>query len=195
MASSSRPSGRPERKRDTAGYFQKIAPSASTSGASASKPVFDVFINHRGPDVKKTLASRIYNILRERKVTVFLDSEELEYGDFLPKKIEAVIRSATLHIAIFSKKYGESPWCLAELSCMLKSGAKIVPIFYYADRTDLRYVAQRKGIYADAFNRHKKKCRYSSKQIEEWEEALYKASFYSGQIIKSIKYVPQLLSL
>ncbi|GLJ52903.1 hypothetical protein SUGI_1127010 [Cryptomeria japonica] len=111
--------------------------------------------------------------------------EELEYGDFLPTTLEAAIRGATLHIAIFSKSYAESVWCLAELSCMIKSGTKIVPFFYYVEPNDLRYVAQRKGIYADSFERHKNKRRYSPDKLKEWEYALHKVSFYSGEIIKN----------
>ncbi|XP_059066955.1 disease resistance protein Roq1, partial [Cryptomeria japonica] len=172
----------------TMGAFQEIAPYASTSGTSSipiQKPCFDVFINHRGPDVKKTLATRIYDILHDMKVTAFLDSKELEYGDFLPTAIEAAIRGANLHVAIFSVHYAESPWCLEELSLMVKSGVKIVPIFYYVEPSDLRYVAQGKGKYVAAFNKHEKKCRYRPEKLQEWKRALSDVSFYSGQIIKN----------
>ncbi|XP_059070408.1 disease resistance protein Roq1-like [Cryptomeria japonica] len=158
MASSSTSSGQTEREpansyntgripeNEIMGAFNEIAPSPSTSSTLIRKPSYDVFINHRGPDVKKTLATRIYNVLGNMGVTAFLDSKELDYGDFLPATLEAVIRGAALHLAIFSKNYAESPWCLAELSYMLKSGAKIVPIFYYVDPTALRYIAEKKGI-------------------------------------------------
>ncbi|GLJ53891.1 hypothetical protein SUGI_1151170 [Cryptomeria japonica] len=179
-------SGRSESDPANTATFHEIAPSASASGTSSTliqKPCYDVFINHRGPDVKETLASSIYNLLADMKVAAFLDSEELDYGDFLPTAIEAAIRGATLHIAIFSKRYAESPWCLAELSSMLKSGAKIVPVFYHVEPNDLRYVA--KGTYADYFERHEEKCRYSPQKLKEWKEALSEVSFYSGEIIKN----------
>ncbi|XP_057834368.2 TMV resistance protein N-like [Cryptomeria japonica] len=112
-------------------------------------------------------------------------SEELEYGDFLPTAIEAAIRGANLHIAIFSERYAESPWCLEELSLMVKSGVKIVPIFYYVEPSDLRYVAQGKGKYVAAFNKHEKKCRYKPEKLQEWKRALSDVSFYIGQIIKN----------
>ncbi|GLJ15338.1 hypothetical protein SUGI_0251540 [Cryptomeria japonica] len=112
------------------GAFDGFAPSASTCASKLIKrPSYNVFINHRGPDVKHTLASVLYGILTAMALSVFLDSEELEYGDFLPRTIEAAMASALLHIAIFSKGYAESPWCLAELSFMLKSGATIIPIY------------------------------------------------------------------
>ncbi|XP_059070249.1 disease resistance protein Roq1 isoform X2 [Cryptomeria japonica] len=197
MASSSTSSGQTEREpansyttgripeNESMGAFNEIAPSASTSSTLIRKPSYDVFINHRRPDVKKTLATRIYNVLGNMGVTVFLDSKELEYGDFLPATLEAVIRSATLHLAILSKNYAESPWCLAELSYMLKSGAKIVPIFYYVDTTDLRYIGEKKGMYVGAFDKHEEKRRYSREKLQEWKDALYKVSFYSGEIVKN----------
>ncbi|XP_057869576.2 TMV resistance protein N [Cryptomeria japonica] len=168
------------------GAFHELAPSASFSASSLlQKPQYDVFINHRGPDVKEKLASRLYNIFNEMKLTAFLDSQELEYGDFLPTTLEAAMRSASLHIAIFSEKYAKSPWCLAELSFMLKTGAKIIPVFYYVEPTDLKYVAQGKGIYVDAFVEYEKKRRYSPERLQEWKMALNNVSFYIGQIIKN----------
>ncbi|GLJ44460.1 hypothetical protein SUGI_0932860 [Cryptomeria japonica] len=168
--------------------FRGIAPSpvgTSSQLIKNLKPSFDVFINHRGPDVKHKLAGSIYNILNDMEITVFLDSKELEYGDFMPTTLEAAMRGASLHIAIFSKRYAESPWCLEELFFMLKTGAKIIPVFYYVEPTDLRYVAQRKGIYVDAFKKHEKKRRYSPEKLREWKKALYDVSFYTGEIIRN----------
>ncbi|XP_059073558.1 disease resistance protein RPV1-like [Cryptomeria japonica] len=105
------------------------------------------------------------------KLMVFLDSEELEYGDFFPTTLEAAMRSAPLHIAIFSENYAKSSWCLAELSYMLKVGAKIIPVFYHVE--------------PKAFKGHEQKGRYSLEQLEEWKRALYNISFYNGQIIRT----------
>ncbi|GLJ33420.1 hypothetical protein SUGI_0672590 [Cryptomeria japonica] len=166
------------------GAFEEIAPPLSTFASTLSKkPCYDVFINHRGPDVKQTLASSIYNILDNMGVTAFLDSEELEYGDFLPTTLQAAMRSALLHVAIFSPNYAKSAWCLAELSFMLKTGAKILPIFYNVNPTDLRWVAQGKGVYVDAFLQYENKRRYSPEKLAEWKKALHDVSFYTGGII------------
>ncbi|XP_057836205.2 disease resistance protein RPV1 isoform X2 [Cryptomeria japonica] len=174
--------------------FDGIAPSAPTSASNLmKKPSYDVFINHRGPDVKSTLASALYGILTGMALSVFLDAPELEYGDFLPRTIEAAMSSALVHIAIFSERYAESPWCLAELSFMLKSGAPIIPIFFCVDPDDLRCVDQDEGKYVEAFKHHKKKCRYSPEQLEEWKVALFKVSYYSGEVISNKDYEKSLL--
>ncbi|GLJ38064.1 hypothetical protein SUGI_0774790 [Cryptomeria japonica] len=95
------------------------------------------------------------------------------------------MRNASVHIAIFSENYANSPWCLAELSFMLKTGAKIIPVFYYVEPTDLRYVPQGKGIYVDAFEEYDMKGRCSPEKLQEWKLALNNVSFYVGQIIKN----------
>ncbi|GLJ27313.1 hypothetical protein SUGI_0536060 [Cryptomeria japonica] len=92
------------------------------------------------------------------------------------------MKSASLHIAIFSKKYAESRWCLDELSFMFRTGTRIVPIFYYIDIGDVRYA---KGVYAEAFDLHKKKGRYSSEKLKEWKNALFNVSHNIGYIVNS----------
>eukprot|EP01018_Ginkgo_biloba_P022617 Gb_35111 [translate_table: standard] len=157
--------------------FEGIAPRGSGSSAT-DHHIYDVFINHRGPDVKKTLALSIYQILQHKGLRVFLDSEEFRYGDDLPARIQDAIRTATIHIAIFSPNYAQSPWCLAELSFMLKTGAKIIPVFYQVVPSDIRYIQS--GAYAYAFAQHEKKARYHSQKLDEWKEALHRVSFRYG---------------
>ncbi|GLJ33562.1 hypothetical protein SUGI_0674860 [Cryptomeria japonica] len=80
------------------GSYHGIAPSASTSASTfMQKLCDDVYINHRGPDVKVTLAISIYNILNSLNVKAFLDSEEFEDGDFIPTTLEAAMKSALVH--------------------------------------------------------------------------------------------------
>ncbi|XP_057847159.2 toll/interleukin-1 receptor-like protein [Cryptomeria japonica] len=134
--------------------FEGIAPSASTSGRSTDRKLpYDVFINHRGPDVKHTLAATLYKTLTGMGLRVFLDKEELELGDFPPAEIEEAMRSASLHIAILSQNYAQSPWCLAELSFILKTGIPIIPVFYHVEPADIRYAT---GVYAGAFSEDQK---------------------------------------
>ncbi|GLJ36539.1 hypothetical protein SUGI_0734160 [Cryptomeria japonica] len=161
--------------------FEEVAPAASTSGRH-TKPPYDVFINHRGPDVKHTLAAALYKTLTGIRLRVFLDSEELQLGSFLPREIEEAMRSASLHLVIFSQNYAQSPWCLAELSFMLKTGVQIIPIFYYIQPDEVRYA---KGVYAEALDRHKKKGRYSLRKLEEWKNALNNVSYNVGHIISN----------
>jgi len=90
---------------------------------------YNVFINHRGDDVKKNLASHLYYGLIAHGLRVFLDIEEMRQGDGLNYQIERAIETAFVHIAIFSPKFPESEWCLNELVDMFKSGKTIIPVF------------------------------------------------------------------
>jgi hypothetical protein len=93
-------------------------PLANRSTATNRSASYDVFINHRGKDVKKSLASLLYHSLQYMGLHVFLDFKEFDLGDNIPDKIQYAILSASVHIAIFSENYAQSPWCLAELTVM-----------------------------------------------------------------------------
>ncbi|XP_059072536.1 disease resistance protein RUN1 isoform X1 [Cryptomeria japonica] len=167
--------------------FDEIVPTsaASSSASPLLRPAsFDVFINHCGVDVKYTLATTISHKLTALGISVFLDAHSLQLGDVIPAQIQEAIRTATLHIAIFSVNYADSPWCLAELSSMLKTGNTIIPVFYHVDPSDLRWVGQGKRIYAPAFSQYQLKGRYSEEKLDEWKMALENASLRSGCVIK-----------
>ena len=144
-------------------------------------PSFQVTINHRAPDVKKTLASLIYRNLRKYGLRVFLDVEELQTGDSLSPAIERAIKSASLHICIFSETYAESAWCLNELVWILAcDNAKVIPIFCGVQPSDLRYAGS--GAYATAFENHRICQRVEPQQLRIWEDALNKVSHISGLV-------------
>ncbi|GLJ35038.1 hypothetical protein SUGI_0705140 [Cryptomeria japonica] len=80
----------------------------------ASIKPYHVFVNHRGPDVKDTLASAIYHSLYRTGLHVFFDRTEFQPGQELFPTIKEAIRIALIHIVILSKRYAESSWCLEE---------------------------------------------------------------------------------
>lgn len=136
---------------------------------------YGVFINHRGPDVKKTLASYLYHGLVARGLRVFLDTEEMQEGDSLTSQIKGAIRTAFIHIAIFSPRYAESSWCLDELVDMLKSGSTIIPIFHTVKPSEL---TSENGKYAEDLRKLEKKtdeegkARHDPDTIRKWKKAL-----------------------
>jgi hypothetical protein len=79
-----------------------------------------------------------------------LDQRELEEGENMTPQIEGAIRTASIHIAIFSPRYAESSWCLKELVMMLKSGSTIIPVFYHVSPSELRWTRGEDGLYARA---------------------------------------------
>ncbi|GLJ34238.1 hypothetical protein SUGI_0687930 [Cryptomeria japonica] len=144
---------------------------------------YDVFINHHGADVKHSLAASIYMALSNQGVRVFLNYEKLALGDIVTSAIEEAMGSARLFIAIFSRRYAASCWCLDELSFMVQTGTKIIPIFYHVNPTDLRWADHEIGIYGDALSQHEICGRCTPEKLEEWMEALRTVSFLKGFVI------------
>jgi hypothetical protein len=157
------------------------------SSSTAANSGYDVFINHRGPDVKKTFASHLYRRLLSYGLRVFLDQPELQRGDYLTPQIEDAIRSASVHVAIFSPGYADSIWCLNELVQMLESKAPIIPVFYHVKPAELRWTRGKKRSYAEALENLERKTecdlqtpRHHSTTIENWRNALSKVADISG---------------
>ena len=158
---------------------------AESSSAVPSSAAYDVFLNHRGPDVKKGFASHLYRRLLSYGLRVFLDQPELHRGDYFTPQIEDAIRSASVHVAIFSVGYVDSIWCLNELVQMLDSKAPIIPVFYHVKPTELRWTLGKKTSYAQALENLEGKPdlqtqRHDSTTIENWRNALSKVADISG---------------
>lgn len=141
---------------------------------------YDVFINHRGTDVKKGLASIIYNLfkIKDCRLQVFLDQKEIRCGVDVSTAIEEAIKSSHVHIAIFSERYAESKWCLDELVSILGSKRKVIPVFYDVEPTALRYINS--GCYQKAFEKHRR--RVTVEKTEKWKKALLDASLLKGEL-------------
>ncbi|GLJ24505.1 hypothetical protein SUGI_0468160 [Cryptomeria japonica] len=151
-----------------------------TPSSSTNYGCYDVFINHHGDDMKKILASLLYNRLtQDGSMRVFLDRDEMERGFELMGQIESAIATASVHIAILSRNYAKSRWCLEELCLMLDSGAPIIPVFYNVKPCHLRWM-DKKGRYAKALKMHERKNRYDSITIRKWKTALHRVSTLSG---------------
>eukprot|EP00253_Pinus_taeda_P012754 PITA_12754 len=113
--------------------------STCTSHGYMNTYVYDVFISHRGPDVKKGLASHIYRRLTLHGLRVFLDRQELQEGERMTPQIEGAIRTASVHVLIFTPGYANSHWCLNELLLVLESGSTILPVFFNVEPSELRW--------------------------------------------------------
>jgi hypothetical protein len=71
-------------------------PNLETMAAVPGK--FDVFLNHRGPDVKGAFAFNLYETLQDAGCHPFLDMESLEKGQHGQKKIYEALGCACGHL-------------------------------------------------------------------------------------------------
>ncbi|KAG0579103.1 hypothetical protein KC19_4G073200 [Ceratodon purpureus] len=153
--------------------------SSSCSGSSVpSLPKYDVFLNHRGPDSKRTFISHLYEALCEAGHPPFLDAKSLVKGTAAFSSINEAISGTLVHVAILSPRYAESKYCLNELCEMLATGKPIIPVFYNVKPKDLRHVEVYGGLFYEAFLRHS--TRRGCEEVSRWKEALQAVSELKG---------------
>ncbi|KAG0607731.1 hypothetical protein M758_8G050400 [Ceratodon purpureus] len=148
----------------------------SSSSFAATDVDYDVFLNHRGPDVKAGFISHLDEALRTAGLNPFLDKESLRKGHSAFSSINDALQVAKIHVAVVSKGYAESKYCLTELVAMMRSGKPVIPVFYDVEPVDLRWVEN--GPFAKAFEKHK--LNRTPKQVEEWRDALLKLAEITG---------------
>ncbi|KAG8386292.1 hypothetical protein BUALT_Bualt03G0133900 [Buddleja alternifolia] len=104
------------------------------------QPSYDVFINHRGTDTKRHVASLLYDHLYRLKIRPFLDNKSMKPGDKLFEKIDNAIKGCKIGVAVFSPRYCESYFCLHELALMMETKKKMIPIFCDIKPSELHIV-------------------------------------------------------
>jgi len=150
-------------------------PNLETMAAVPGK--FDVFLNHRGPDVKGGFASHLRQALQEAGCRPFLDKPDLEKGLDGQEKIYEALGCASVHVAIFSEHYADSDYCLDELCAMLESEKLIIPVFYDVSPSVLR-CENPDGPYTKAFLKFHG--RRSESEVNKWKAALHEAAKLNG---------------
>ncbi|KAF7141724.1 hypothetical protein RHSIM_Rhsim06G0195600 [Rhododendron simsii] len=100
----------------------------------------DVFINHRGIDTKRTVASLLYDHLVRLNLRPFMDSKNMKPGDMLFDKINAAIKECKIGVAVFSPNYCKSYFCLHELAMIMETKKKVIPIFCDVKPSELKVV-------------------------------------------------------
>ena len=137
---------------------------------------YDVFLNHRGPDVKSGFLAHLDEALRAAGLNPFLDKASLKKGDPAFASIEDALQVAKIHVVVVSKGYAESKYGLSELVTIMRSGKPVVPVFYNVEPSEVRWVES--GPFAAAFEKHKSK--RTVEQVEEWRDALCKLADITG---------------
>jgi TIR domain len=131
-------------------------------------PSYDVFLNHRGVDTKRTIASLLYDRLVQKNIRPFLDNRTMQPGDKLYEKINAAINDCKVGVAIFSPSYCDSCFCLHELAMLVEGKKKIIPIFYDIRPSQLLLTDVKCGPI------------YTPEEIERYKMALKEAKYTVG---------------
>ncbi|KAJ8549604.1 hypothetical protein K7X08_033311 [Anisodus acutangulus] len=141
----------------------------------------DVFINHRGIDTKRNVAGLLYEHIRNNLgLRPFLDSKNMKPGDKLFDKIDPAIRHCKIGMAIFSPQYCDSYFCLHELSLMMESKKRIIPVFCDVKPSELA-VKDLNVIFPN-------------KDLEKFSLALEEAKYTVGLTFDTLKGILKMLS-
>ena len=137
----------------------------------------DVFISHRGPDSKKTLVGYFHNAFHQVGLRCFLDSVNLHEGTHSWASIHQAIQSAPVCLAVFTKDYAASSWCLKELHAMLQNAdTTVFPIFYHVKPSDVGFPEN--GLLKEGFQRLRS--REDDALVQQWRDDLEMASKIMG---------------
>lgn len=170
------------------------SPSSSSSSSSAAAPQFlyDVFLNFRGEDARRSFVPQLHKSLSDARIHTFLDDENLEKGTDLEPELLRAIELSRISIVVFSKAYITSSWCLRELvhimNCRKTNGQVVVPVFYYVDPGVVRH--QKDG-YRKALHSTAKRRLPGGERMEQvlsnWMTVLTEAANISGWHTKNFR--------
>lgn len=76
-------------------------------------PQHQVFINFRGDELRKNFISHLVEALQRNEINFFTDKQEKKGEDL--SNLFNRIEESKIALAVFSKRYTESRWCLDEL--------------------------------------------------------------------------------
>ncbi|KAJ0252645.1 Toll/interleukin-1 receptor homology (TIR) domain-containing protein [Hirschfeldia incana] len=140
-------------------------------------PQHQVFVNFRGDELRKNFISHLVEALQRNEINFFTDKQEKKGEDLsnLFKRIE----ESKIALAVFSKRYTESGWCLDEL-VKIKERAdlgklKVLPIFFNVTTENVKYLTEEFG---SNLERHQSP--HEQNKIGKWKEALACISYKLG---------------
>ncbi|KFK31598.1 hypothetical protein AALP_AA6G133700 [Arabis alpina] len=142
-------------------------------------PQYQVFINFRGKKLRGEFLGFLVDALLKANVNVFVDDHELRGRDL--KHLFTRIEESRVALAIFSKNYTESRWCLDELAkikeCLDQGSIQVIPIFLKMKTDDVKKL---KGRFGDNFRELKSTHHGEKESFRRWKEALYCVSRMFG---------------
>jgi hypothetical protein len=91
-------------------------------------PKHDVFLSYPHDDVNYAWVTEFVERLRQYGVTVWLDTEEIQPGDFIGDAIEDGLRNSDLIVVILGQEGARSPGFFFELGAAVGMGKRVIPI-------------------------------------------------------------------
>jgi len=148
---------------------------------SSRRNHYDVFVTFRGEDTRNNFTDFLFDALETKGIFVFRDNTDLQKGEFIGSELIRAIEGSQVFVAVFSRNYASSTWCLQELEkiceCIEGSKKHVLPIFYDVDPSEVR---KQSGIYYEAFVKHEQRFQQDSQMVSRWRETLKLVGSISG---------------
>ncbi|RHN61931.1 putative TIR domain, winged helix-turn-helix DNA-binding domain-containing protein [Medicago truncatula] len=149
--------------------------------SSLKNNYYDVFVTFRGEDTRFNFTDHLFAALQRKGIFAFRDDTKLQKGESIAPELIRAIEGSQVFIAVLSKNYASSTWCLRELEYILHYsqvfGRRVLPVFYDVDPSEVRH---QKGIYGEAFSKHEQTFQHDSHVVQRWREALTQVGNISG---------------
>ncbi|MED6205060.1 hypothetical protein PIB30_014534 [Stylosanthes scabra] len=157
------------------------------AASSSTTPKYDVFVSFRGEDTRNNFADHLFAAFRRNGIVAFRDDRNLMQGQHISTELIQAIEGSQVLIAIFSKNYANSSWCLQELAKMLDCSTKVatpilLPIFYDVSPSEVR---KQREVYGKALVEHEERFKHDSEMVQQWREALVQVANLSGWDIQN----------
>lgn len=145
-----------------------------------------VFVSFCKDELGDNFVRHLVWALRDSGINVFTDSRREQQEQ---KQVFTSIEMSNMALAIFSKRYSESGWCLNELVKMeeLEKEGKLVviPVFYNVNKNEVRRLEGEFGIhFRDTYERFATKPQI----VQSWEESLKSITGRFGFSLASYRY-------
>ncbi|KAH9726106.1 hypothetical protein KPL70_008133 [Citrus sinensis] len=165
------------------------------ASSSSSSGNYEVFLNFRGEDTRRSFTCYLYDALNERKkIRTFIDDEGLGRGDEISDALLNAIQGSKISVVIFSKDYASSKWCLNELvkilECKNTNGQIVIPVFYGVSPSNVRHQEE---TFGNGFKELKKQFEEKAEMVLKWKNALTGTSHLAG--LESTKFRNNILFL
>ncbi|KAM5575056.1 disease resistance protein RPV1 [Rosa sericea] len=159
---------------------EALSPSLSSSSKSRHW-MYDVFLSFRGEDTRNSFTGHLCAALKQAGVNAFIDDNELRRGEDIAAELVRAIQGSRIAVIVFSKRYGDSGWCLEELvkimECRRTLRQMVFPIFFDVDPSSVR---RQTGSFAEAFRKHEGRLVLDMEKVLKWRAALTEAANLSG---------------
>lgn len=147
------------------------------NGLSQTGP--QVFINFRGDELRNNFICHLEVALKNEKINYYIDTKAVRSEDL--EILFTEIEKSKIALAVFSKRYSESNWCLDELVKIMErvdeEKLRVIPIFFHVEVDD---VEQQTGEFGK--NLHGG-VRRDKDNMPKWEKALKAVSSKMGLVL------------